>query len=143
MVLTLADPLAALVARLQTASDVTALASTRIGVEQRSGWENTHRVLLAPSGGTVDQEPPLGTARITLRCYGPRYMHDAMNLRQRVLAFLMPQVPGQAAGFKAAGCVVQDVQHEGGPIRPGDFEGKPEPLVIDFLLVRYTLVPAP
>lgn len=136
-----ANPYQALTAQLRLSSDITALTSTRIGLEVQVGWAMPKQaIVVTQAGGVADVYPPLATARAAVRSFAPKYFHDAEALSDRVKAWLLRPEGNGPTSFNLGGCVVHNVQHEGSIQRLADFEGKPWPSFIDYYVLTYSLV---
>jgi len=138
-----ANPYQALTAQLRLSADVVALTSTRIGLEMQTSWLMPKQaIVVTQAGGVADVYPPLATARAAIRCFAPKYFHDAEALYERVLAWLLRPEGNGPTSFTLGGCVVHGVQHEGSIPRLADYEGKPWPSFLLYVVMTYSLVPS-
>lgn len=112
------DFIGAVIARLRSITEVTALASTRISGELGADWDPMprHAVVVRRAGGTDEQELDHAFPRLDVRCYGATE-YEAGRLARIVKPALCPtRAGGNRTGFTQGGCRVLDVAHEAGPI---------------------------
>lgn len=114
------DYVGALITYLRAQSDVTDLVpAERITgrLPDAEGMPRFHITFQKTGGGGNDRYVPLMRPRVDMRCYAST-PYEAMRLWRTVHPFLVPQ--DRNLGFRAADCLVTDVNAELNPI--GDVE---------------------
>jgi hypothetical protein len=123
------DFIGAVVGRLRSISDVTALTSTRISGQLQDDWfpgQTTaqHAVLVRRASGTDEPELDHFHPRLDIRCYGANE-YEAGRLARIVKPALCPtRASGNPTSFTQGGCRVIDVAYEAGPFGSQEPETK-------------------
>lgn len=115
------DFIGAVIARLRSISEVTALTSTRISGQTQVDWfpDKTvarHAIVVRRAGGTDEPDIDHFLPRVDVRCYGATE-YEAGRLARIVKPALCPtRHSGNRTGFTQGDCRVLDVAYEAGPI---------------------------
>ena len=148
-VVALPDILGALVARLRSFSEITALTSTaagyvnpagnpatRVSAQRGDNWKMpTHAVVLRLAGGPADDMAVrFKRTRVDVECFGPNAF-EAARLWRTVDPALLWGASG-LNGFRQAGCRVDSVEREGGPNLVTD-DSLGWPFILSSYIVRW------
>lgn len=130
------DITGALIARIRSITEITALASTRISAELQDAWDPMprHAVRIRQTGGPPpDINVNILRSRFDVWCYGSTG-REASRLLDIVIPALCPD-QSQRSGFAQGSVKVYDVQPEAGPISGRTEENWPycwQPVIVTF-----------
>lgn len=120
------DFIGAVIGRLRSISEITALTSTRISGQLGGDWDPMprHAVLVRRAGGTDDPDVDHFLPRVDIRCYGSNE-YEAGRLARIVKPALCPtRASLRPTAFTQGNCRVLDVAYEAGPFGSQEPETK-------------------
>lgn len=136
-IVTIPNHLVATVAWLRTIPEITAIVpAANITAKRSKVGSRTWGIVPSAVGGSTSRDVPLMQPRVDVRLFGPTE-HDVARLYEVVHPAFIPY-DRRSYGFRAEGCQVSHIWHEGGPTELIDDDDGQTPMIL--LTYRYQML---